>query len=212
MRINIITAKKPYGFEFLENTSRLVITPLTERAFQSLFLALHYDYGGAPMGPVGTGKTETIKDMAKRCARPCYILNCSGDFDFDSMSKFFIGLAASGTWTCFDEFNRLSVETLSIVSQLIIQIQEAKQTRLMKLVIEGTSITLEKECALFITLNPFYIGRTQLPDNLKALFRSITMVVPDSMFIAEILLYSSGFVSAKPLSEKIQRVFNLAKE
>lgn len=160
IEIEIITATKPYGFEFLENSSRLVITPLTERAFQCLFLALHYDYGGAPIGPVGTGKTETIKEMSKRCARNCFVFNCQSGIDFESMSKFFKGLAASGTWTCFDEFNRLEVTVLSIISQLIITIQEAKHAKATKIVIETSEITLDTECALFITMNPFFLGRT----------------------------------------------------
>ena len=61
-------------------------------------------------------------------------------------------------------------------------------------------------------MNPFFLGRTKLPDNLTALFRNITMVVPDIMFIAEIMLYSSGFVQAKTLAQKIQRTFLLATE
>jgi dynein heavy chain len=56
-------------------------------------------------------------------------------------------------------------------------------------------------------MNPFFLGRTKLPDNLAALFRNVTMVLPDSMFIAEILLYSSGFITAKTLSLKITKTF-----
>ena len=87
---------------------------------------------------MGTGKTETIKEMSKRCARHCYVFNCQSGIDFESMSKFFKGMAASGTWTCFDEFNRLQIEVLSIISQLIIVIQEAKHAKLQTITIEGT--------------------------------------------------------------------------
>lgn len=61
-------------------------------------------------------------------------------------------------------------------------------------------------------MNPQYIGRTELPDNLKSLFRPVSMVVPDSVLISEILLYSFGFLQAKPLARKIVRAFNLAKQ
>lgn len=52
-----------------------------------------------------------IQDLARSLAMNCLIFNCSDDLDFISMGKFFSGVAASGSWACFDEFNRLEVST-----------------------------------------------------------------------------------------------------
>ena len=208
----MVYAEMPYGYEFLPNSSRLVISPLTERCFQSLFLALHFKYGGAPIGPAGTGKTESIKEMGKNVARHCYVFNCQGQIDYTSMSKFFKGLAANGTWVCFDEFNRLEINVLSIISQLIVALSDAKHHDSPTIDIEGVTLRFNSHCGLFITMNPFHHGRTPLPDNLKSLFRQITMVVPDTLFISEILLYSVGFSRAKNLAFKITRTFSLIQE
>ena len=103
-----------------------------------MFLALHYQYGGAPVGPVGTGKTESIKELSKSIARHCYVFNCQSSIDIDSMTKFFKGLASNGSWVCFDEFNRLEVNILSLISQHIIVIQKAKREEAKFINIDGT--------------------------------------------------------------------------
>ena len=173
--IRVADASFPYGWEYLGVSERLVQTPLTDRCYLTLTQALDTQLGGAPFGPAGTGKTESVKALGLQLGRFVLVFCCDETFDFQAMGRIFVGLCQVGAWGCFDEFNRLEERILSAVSQQVQSIQQglaalAKNPN-AEIELVGKNLKINKNIGIFITTNPNYAGRSQLPPNLTKLFR-----------------------------------------
>lgn len=157
-----------------------------------------------------------------------------------AVGKIFSGLCQCGAWGCFDEFNRIDVSVLSVISTQLTTIRNALLMDLKKFHVrqleisicqwntciqnsimithmvdlqsfgvcsyvccimhsqfEGQEIEMDSRVGIFITMNPGYAGRTELPESVKALFRPVVVIVPDLQQICEIMLFSEGFLHAK---------------
>ncbi|OXB71015.1 UNVERIFIED_CONTAM: hypothetical protein H355_008666 [Colinus virginianus] len=175
VQVQITDASFYYGYEYLGNGPRLVVTPLTDRIYVTATQALHLCMGCAPAGPAGTGKTETTKDLASAMGKACYVFNCSDQMDYQSMGNI------------FKVFQTGSVKASATIAVL-------------------------RDPSGIVQMNPGYLGRSELPEGLKALFRPITVVVPDLELICENMLMAEGFVEAKRLARKFTRLYALCRD
>ncbi|PXF43614.1 Cytoplasmic dynein 1 heavy chain 1 [Gracilariopsis chorda] len=210
IHIRCASSEFVYGWEYLGMGDTLVHTNVTSRCFLTLSEALRKGYGGSPFGPAGTGKTETVKALGRMHGRFVAVFNCDESFDSVSVGRILAGVCRVGCWVCFDEFNRLSANILSSTSGQLASLQQAIRkgvNEIQNFYGGAIPIVIQAGVGIFVTMNPSYTGRRELPANLKSLFRPCSMSKPDSVSIAEVLLLINGFKTSTALSRKLTSMF-----
>ena len=211
------------GHEYGGLAPRLVITPLTDRAILALTSSLHACCVGAPTGPAGVGKSETVHELARAIGKLLIVINCSESLDHRSLGRILCGLAAAGCWGCFDEVNRLTVEVMSVMVAQVSTILDAARSCSRTVTFLGSVLSTPGGIGIFVTLNPTPArgfhgtqndggGRSEVPDSMQALFRPIAMCVPDVSMIAEVMMIANGFgPSARVLARKAATLWTMCR-
>lgn len=225
-----------YCYEYHGQIPRLIISPTID-SYRQIFLDTmqHLLKGNSLIGNAGTGKTEISKDFARSLGRFCIVLNCTEALDYSTVVRIFMGMAATGSILCLDEFNRLTLETLSVISKLIVCIQQAIRRKEIYVnltdssdalagheaeedrnqgspgeAVASTAIRLRSSASVFITMNQssyIFTNRIELPGNTMALFRPLMIIKPDIDYIAAGLFLMHGFATAQDLGRKFRFFF-----
>jgi dynein heavy chain len=211
--IGMADAVMEYMYEYVGCTQRLVVTPLTERVWIGITQALSIFMGAAVAGRGATGKSETVKELGIFLARYIAVISCVDEMHHLSVSKMFKGAALSGCWVCFDDFDRLRADVLSMAAQQIQCVLTAMHERRKEFVYsDGQTIALSPGCSFLLTLDPHGHTRRVLPENLKILFRSTTMSQADVGAILRVKLSAAGFGDPMTLASKFEALYTIAAD
>ena len=207
-----------YQYEYYGIYNSIISTELTQLFYSTASMALKLYLGTSPSGPAGTGKTESVKQLAYELGQPCLVFCCDESFNTQVMTRLIKGCCAIGAFGCFDEFNRLDPLDMTILSHSIVTIQHqlsllnhkqigAKLVNIDSHSPNTSNITKSNEwllhplVGLFITMNPTYTGRHELPLYLKNCFRPLQMQSPESIIIVKSLLYCQLFTTSDVISK-----------
>lgn len=212
VEVSVFDTTIKYGYEYNYYQQNIVNTPLTDRCFRTILQAYRYHLYSSIIGPTSIGKTETIKSLMRALAKLSYVIKCSNNISYDCVIRTFKGMLSCGAWICFENFNKLKLELLSAIAQNLTQMKQAISSNLKTVSFEGCNLNLNVSGNICVNINSEQSGYADLPDNLKVLFRSVSMMAPDIDKIIEIELFAGGFLHAKDLAVKLAASYKLLSE
>lgn len=200
--IRALNMNVSYGFEYLGIPSPFVLTIATDRCFRTLINAFCLHYSGFITGNGDCGKTETIKYLGRALGVYIKEFQCSTNQPLYILRDFLMGTVLSGCWVFLENFSNLVHATMSTLSQDIFAISNAKKEGLKKCLIRNKISVINPTCFVLASIKVGNFNKVT-PQNLKAQFRTVTMLAPDVLTITEAYLCSYGFNSPKILSKKL---------
>ncbi|KAJ1151043.1 hypothetical protein NDU88_003830 [Pleurodeles waltl] len=210
--LNILDAQYKYGCEFYGAKIQLIMNPTTEKCFLAMSQAMQKVNGVALQGDHGVGKTETTKGLAYLLGKFLFLFTCSSSVDVTALSRVLLGTAMDGCWSCFDDFHLLTQNAVSIFmygAQTIYDSLKAKHP--VSALLNEQEIAVDKNCNLFLTVH-WQPGFQQLPGDVRALFRTVSLCVPDHTVLLRGKLTSLGFKSPKAIARRLQLIAELVRE
>lgn len=200
--IQIMNSSTNYMYEYLGNSSPIVMTPLTDRCYRTLVNAHQFHFSGLLQGPGDTGKSETIRTLAAVFGVFFVTFSCFRNLNISTLLKFLTGSCLCGSWLCLENFNNLELGVLSLFSQNMFTVLSARRCGLNQCDLRGISSEIKDSWFITACIKTSYLYR-EIPDNLRVLFRSATLISPDVSQIVETTCYGLGLQNAKTLSKKI---------
>ncbi|EAN34073.1 Hydrolytic ATP binding site of dynein motor region D1 family protein [Theileria parva strain Muguga] len=192
--LKIMYKEYNYSFNYLFNCQKMITTDVTEHFYSIASLSLSCNLLPSAQGPAGSGKTETIKSLSYIAGSNVMVFNLSELYEVEDMEKILSGLYQLGFWGIFDEFNRLSECVLSSITEKL----SSKNVILL-----DRNIKVNDNNAIFITMNPGYSGRNELPPNCLNICQQFFMEKIDLHSILTINLMIFRFKSSSKLSDRI---------
>ncbi|XP_055954873.1 dynein axonemal heavy chain 8-like [Patella vulgata] len=203
-----------YGNEFYGSDVGVALTPMTERCFLTMSQALKQHHGSCVTGPVGVGKTETVKGLANILGNFLGMFHCSITFNPISLGKIAQGMAMDGCWGCFDEAQNLNREAIAVLMDCSYKILQALRSASLSIILtDGQEIGIKNSVGMFMTLNPSATPPfCSMPNEIRSCYRTISLIKPDIGQILKAKCSAMGFRAPGILASRLKVLSELVKD
>ncbi|CAI9717935.1 dynein heavy chain 8, axonemal-like [Octopus vulgaris] len=202
-----------YGNEFCGSNPSIIMTPVTEKCFLSIFLALQNLQPVYLVGTPDVGKKETIKSLANVIAQFYYLLKCNPHFDASSIQRIIQGSSMEGCWLCLADGNKLSHKSLDVVMDQVAMIVDAVRVNnnVVEDIFRKLTYKVNPRTAFFMTATFSEESNWYSARNVKSVFRTVTLLKPDTYYILRGYFISAGFKFGNILAGKLLEIVSLAE-
>ncbi|XP_052821623.1 dynein axonemal heavy chain 5 isoform X2 [Octopus bimaculoides] len=213
LHFEILDHRLVYGNEFCGSNPSIIMTPVTEKCFLSIFLALQNLQPVYLVGTPDAGKKETIKSLANVIAQFYYLLKCNPHFDASSIQRIIQGSSMEGCWLCLADGNKLSHKSLDVVMDQVAMIVDAVRVNnnVVEDIFRKLTYKVNPRTAFFMTAAFSEESNWYFARNIKSVFRTVTLLKPDTYYILRGYFISAGFKSGNILAGKLLEIVSLAE-